>query len=300
MLSRIADSLYWMSRHLERAGNTSRLLEINLIYLLEAEDALPVSAQWKPLLAITSTEAAYEKCFGSPEITAHRVVQFMTSERSNPNSIRSSLRLARENARVVRDRISKEMWESMNESWLQFDRQLSAPIEPQRAASLYAAVRDSVARFHGLTSNTMMRGEGWAFYLLGTILERADMTARIARREVPPALAGRQHGRLATRLLSVGGAAEVAVGLRGVPPQVPGRHAAGRRGRVCDLRARLSAVAGASRSIAWRRPCARSGRETPRGRRVRRWAACARRCTRRRRKTSFTAGCTNSSKSFSN
>ena len=179
MLSRIADSLYWMSRHLERAGNTSRLLEINLIYLLEAEDALPVSAQWKPLLAITSTEAAYEKCFGSPEITAHRVVQFMTSERSNPNSIRSSLRLARENARVVRDRISKEMWESMNESWLQFDRQLSAPVVPERAASLYAAVRASVARFHGLTSNTMMRGEGWAFYLLGTVLERADMTARI-------------------------------------------------------------------------------------------------------------------------
>jgi len=116
VLSRIADSIYWMSRYLERAGNTARLLEINLTYLLEAEDALPVATQWKPLLAITASEAAYAQAAGSDAITAGRVVQFMTGERSNPNSIRSSLRLARENARVVRDRISKEMWESMNET----------------------------------------------------------------------------------------------------------------------------------------------------------------------------------------
>ena len=179
MLSRIADSVYWMSRYLERAGNTARLIEINLLYLLEAEDALPVTAQWKPLLSITVSEEAYAQCYDGAAITAHKVIQFMTQERKNPNGIRTSLRLARENARVVRDRISMEMWEAMNELWLQVDRQLATPLVPERAASVYATVRNGVARFHGLTANTMMRGEGWGFYLLGTLLERADMTARI-------------------------------------------------------------------------------------------------------------------------
>jgi uncharacterized alpha-E superfamily protein len=179
VLSRIADSLYWMSRYLERAGDTARLIEINLLYLLEAEDALSPAAQWGPLLSINSSEEAYATCYPGAEITAHKMIQFMTQERSNPNAIRSSLRLARENARVVRDRISKEMWEAMNELWLQMDRQLQSPLLPERAARVYAEVRNGVARFHGLTSNTMMRGEGWDFYLLGTFLERADMTARI-------------------------------------------------------------------------------------------------------------------------
>ncbi len=178
MLSRMADALYWMSRYLERAGNTARLVEINLLYLLEAEDALPASAQWRPLLSITASEDAFAACYPEASITAHKVIQFMTLERSNPNAIRSSLRMARENARVVRDRISKEMWEAMNELWLSVDRQLAGPLVPERAAALYADVRNGVARFHGLTSNTMMRGEGWGFYLLGIFLERADMTAR--------------------------------------------------------------------------------------------------------------------------
>ena len=179
MLSRIADSLYWMSRYLERAGNTARLIEINLLYLLEAEDALSPAAQWRPLLSINGSEEPFAQCYPGAEITAHKMIQFMTQERSNPNAIRTSLRLARENARVVRDRISKEMWEAMNELWLQMDRQLQAPLLPERAAGIYAEVRNGVARFHGMTSNTMMRGEGWGFYGLGTFLERADMTARI-------------------------------------------------------------------------------------------------------------------------
>jgi uncharacterized alpha-E superfamily protein len=179
VLSRIADSLYWMSRYLERAGNTARLIEINLLYLLEAEDALSPAAQWRPLLSINGSEEPFAQCYPGAEITAHKMIQFMTQERSNPNAIRTSLRLARENARVVRDRISKEMWEAMNELWLQMDRQLQSSLLPERAAGIYAEVRNGVARFHGLTSNTMMRGEGWGFYLLGTFLERADMTARI-------------------------------------------------------------------------------------------------------------------------
>jgi uncharacterized alpha-E superfamily protein len=179
LLSRIADSLYWMSRYLERAGNTARLIEINLLHLLEAEDALPEAAQWKPLLSITGSEDLYAQCTQGAAITAPRMIEFMTLERANPNAIRTSLRAARENARVVRDRISKEMWEALNELWFELEHYTSAPLLPERAAPLYAEVRKGVARFHGLTSNTMMRGQGWGFYLLGTFLERADMTARI-------------------------------------------------------------------------------------------------------------------------
>lgn len=179
MLSRIADCVYWMSRHLERAGNTARLVEINLIHLVEAEDALPEAAQWKPLLSIGGNEETFAACYDGAPITAERTIRFITEERSNPSSIRSSLRLARENARVVRDRISKEMWEAINEMWLDLGRELDNPVAARRSPALYAEVRRGVARFHGLTASTMMRGKAFGFYLLGTMIERADMSARL-------------------------------------------------------------------------------------------------------------------------
>lgn len=179
MLSRIADSLYWMSRHLERVDNTARLIEINLLYLVEAEDVLSPAAQWQPLLSISASEDAFREGYDGAEINAHKVIHYLTQEHSNPNSIRSSLRQARENARIVRDRISREMWEAMNELWLYVDEHLKTPLPLERAASFYAHVRNQVARFHGLTVSTMMRGEAYGFYLLGTFIERADMTARI-------------------------------------------------------------------------------------------------------------------------
>lgn len=179
MLSRIADSLFWMSRYLERAGNTSRLLEINLRHMIEAEDDLSEEAQWRPLLAITASQGLYEEIYGDADVTGHKIVQFLTRERRNSNAILSSLRLARENARVVRDRISSEMWEAINQLWLTCDQALLKPIASERAPALFNDVRDGVARFHGFSVGTMTRGEAFCFYLLGTFIERADMTARI-------------------------------------------------------------------------------------------------------------------------
>ncbi|MEO8602257.1 MAG: alpha-E domain-containing protein [bacterium] len=178
MLSRIADSLFWMSRYLERVGNTARLVEINLVHLLEAEDALPEAAQWKPILSIGCSEEGYKARYEDGDVTASRTIQFMTRERSNPNAIRTSLRLARENARVVRDRISNEMWEAINDMWLRIDRVLEGGAGTERAPSLFAEVRNGVARFHGISVGTMMRGEAFGFYLLGTCVERADGSFR--------------------------------------------------------------------------------------------------------------------------
>lgn len=179
MLSRIADSLYWMARYLERVDNTARLIEINLLHLLEVDDAIAATAHWRPLLGISSSFEGYSELYPDGEISGGRVIRFMTQERTNPNSIRSSLRTARDNARVVRDRISKEMWEIMNELWLKAQPYLDRPDAPEAMVQFCRFVRSEVARFHGVTVSTMLRGEAFGFYHLGTFMERADMTARI-------------------------------------------------------------------------------------------------------------------------
>jgi uncharacterized alpha-E superfamily protein len=178
MLSRIAESLYWMSRYLERVDSTARLIEINLIYMLEAETRLSEATEWRPLLAISGQEDSYKKTNGD-EITAKRAIDFLARDARHSGSVRSSLRLARENARVVRDRISRDMWECVNDAWLKSDALLRSPLAAEKAAAFCRTLRSEVARFHGLTVSTMMRGEAFGFYLLGFFLERSDMTARI-------------------------------------------------------------------------------------------------------------------------
>lgn len=179
MLSRIADSMYWMARYLDRAGETARLMEINLLYLVEAEEDMGDEDKWRPILQITSSEPFYIELYGDDIINTTRVLQFISGGRSNPSSIRTCLRLFRENARVARDRISKEMWEAVNEIWMNFDERLKGSLTAERAGALFAELRNQVARFHGLAASTMMRGEAYAFYQLGGCFERADMTARI-------------------------------------------------------------------------------------------------------------------------
>ena len=140
MLSRIADSLYWMSRYLERVDSTARLVEINLLHLVEAESAITEAGEWRPLLVICGHEAAFPEVVGK-EMTSSRVIEFITRERRNPGSVRHSLRLARENARVVRDRISKEMWEVMNELWLRSEPSLTSPMSPDRWRCSFTSTR---------------------------------------------------------------------------------------------------------------------------------------------------------------
>lgn len=179
MLSRIADSMYWMARYLERAGETARLMEINLLYLVEAEEDMGEEDRWRPILQITSSEPLYGEQYEDGYVTTPRVLQFIAAGRTNPSAIRTCLRLFRENARVARDRISKEMWEAVNEIWMEFNERLKGPLTSERASSLFVDLRNQVARFNGLVASTMMRGEAYAFYQLGGCLERADMTARI-------------------------------------------------------------------------------------------------------------------------
>ena len=179
MLSRIGESLYWMTRNLERADNTARILDINVVYMLEEDEGTTEEAQWKPLLNIVDAPDLYTKRHPDGGIGVQRVIHFLTQEKAYHSSLYNSLRLARENARVARDRISNEMWEAINQLWLQVDKHLATTLLPWRAAEFYAYVHREVAMFFGLAQGTMMRGEAYGFTVLGSLQERADMTARI-------------------------------------------------------------------------------------------------------------------------
>jgi uncharacterized alpha-E superfamily protein len=175
MLSRVADSIYWMSRYVERAENVARIISVNLNLSLD----MPGEAgqQWWPLVVITGDEAQFRRRVETT--TKESVVQFLTFDKENPNSILSCLRAARENARSVREVISAEMWEHINKSYLSIrdggtlDEVLDNPY------AFFERVSVSGQQFLGVTDATMTHGEAWHFCQLGRMLERADKTSRI-------------------------------------------------------------------------------------------------------------------------
>jgi uncharacterized alpha-E superfamily protein len=175
MLSRVADSIYWMSRYIERAENVARFIDVNLNLMLD----LPLDSgqQWQPLVDITGDSHEFLERYGAP--SPHNVIQFLTFDADNVNSIVSCLRAARENARSVREIISSEMWEQLNESYLMVNdaaRHGASLTDPQ---DLFASVKMASHEFAGVTDATMTHGEGWHFCQLGRMLERADKTSRI-------------------------------------------------------------------------------------------------------------------------
>lgn len=179
MLSRIAESLYWMARHLERADNTARILDINLVHMLESDEGISEEMRWRPLMAILDADQAFRRVYPDSRVTIQRVIHLLTQDRANPGSILNSLEQARENARAVRDRISIPMWETLNAFWLTADQHLTATLPPWRAAEFFSYVHREVACFFGLGQSTMMRGQSYGFTALGSLHERADMSARI-------------------------------------------------------------------------------------------------------------------------
>jgi uncharacterized alpha-E superfamily protein len=175
MLSRVAESMYWMSRYIERAENVARFVDVNLTLMLDLPNGSP--QQWKPLVDITADTQEFLDRYGTPN--EQNVIRFLTFDNENVNSIVSCLRAARENARTVREAISSEMWEQLNESYLMVSdaaRHGGYPADPQE---LFASVKMASHLFAGVTDATMTHGEGWHFCQLGRMLERADKTSRI-------------------------------------------------------------------------------------------------------------------------
>ncbi|MFO1501794.1 MAG: alpha-E domain-containing protein [Verrucomicrobiota bacterium] len=175
MLSRVADSIYWMSRYVERAESVARFIEVSLQLMLDAP--LGQDQQWQPLVDTTGDQEEFAKRLG--KASQENVIQFLTFDTQNPNSIFSCIRGARENARSVRDVISSEMWLQLNKFYLMVksasedERGLHSPAE------FFEEVRLASQLFTGITDATMSHGEPWHFCRLGRKLERADKTSRI-------------------------------------------------------------------------------------------------------------------------
>jgi uncharacterized alpha-E superfamily protein len=175
MLSRVADSVYWMSRYIERAENVARFVDVTLNLMLDLPDRS--SAQWRPLVDITGDTETFTARYG--DATQRNVIQFLTFDPDNINSILSCLRAARENARSVREVISSEMWEQLNQSYLMVSAAAATRGYLTDLQELFASVKLGSQVFAGVTDATMTHGEGWHFCQLGQKLERADKTSRI-------------------------------------------------------------------------------------------------------------------------
>ena len=175
MLSRVANSIYWMSRYMERAENVARFINVNLNLILDLPQEF--REQWAPLVNITGDREEFSERY--EEATRENVLHFLTFDRENPNSILSCVRNARENARSVREIISSEMWEQANLSYLLVKDAAARNALAENAHDFYTAVKMASHLFDGITEATMSHGEAWHFLQTGELLERADKTSRI-------------------------------------------------------------------------------------------------------------------------
>lgn len=179
MLSRAADSCFWLSRYIERAESSARILDVNIQLVLDSEDQNGNSADdlWSPILSTLEEQELFQSQHG--ELNGDDVMEFVTFEKSNSNSILSSVTFARENARTVREQISSEMWEQLNRVYLYLQSHAAHAAFRESPIGFYRSLVDQFHSFQGITDATMTHGEGWHFLQAGKYLERADSTSRV-------------------------------------------------------------------------------------------------------------------------
>ncbi|MEW5975233.1 MAG: alpha-E domain-containing protein [Acidobacteriota bacterium] len=175
MLSRVADSIYWMSRYIERAENVARFIDVNLHLMLDLPSGF--DDQWHPLVSTTGDHDIFEERYGPA--SRKNVIEFLTFDRANLNSIISCARAARENARSVREIISSEMWEQVNKLYLTVNEEAADGWTIEELHDFFTQIKLAGHLFAGITDATMSHGEAWSFVHLGRMLERADKTSRI-------------------------------------------------------------------------------------------------------------------------
>lgn len=175
MLSRVADSIYWLNRYVERAENIARFVDVNQNLLLDSPSGL--AQQWQPLILTTGDLPLFQERYG--EITEKNVIQFLTFDSEYPNSILSCFISARENARSVREIISSEMWEQVNFAYMMVKDAANKQLNRSELPEFFQEVKMAGHLFAGIMNATMSHNEGWHFGQLGRLLERADKTSRI-------------------------------------------------------------------------------------------------------------------------
>lgn len=179
MLSRVANSLFWMSRYIERADNTARLVDVNLQLLLDQRtlDANALAGHWMPIIQSTGDEELFNQLHR--QASGENVTEFLIFNRENGNSLVSSVAQARENARMVRDQITVEFWEELNQLYLFLHSPKARKLWRSSPYEFFQQIKDTSLLLQGLSDSATMRNEGWYFLQVGRYLERADKTSRI-------------------------------------------------------------------------------------------------------------------------
>jgi uncharacterized alpha-E superfamily protein len=178
MISRVADSCFWLLRYIERAESCARLASVNRMLVLDAEHDR--SERWKPVIVVLGEQARFEELVGKERYHDDDDAEdYLTWNQKNSVSIRSSLYWARENARMIREVISREMWETLNTSWQWFTSKAAQREYKKDRSQFYRRIRSLCAEFMGTSDSTMLHEEPLDFMLLGMALERANQTTRL-------------------------------------------------------------------------------------------------------------------------
>jgi uncharacterized alpha-E superfamily protein len=177
MLSRTADHLFWMARYMERAENTARMLDVNYQTSLLPQSADRAEQGWRGMLSISELTPAF--LAKHSEVNERNVMDFMVRDEANASSIGACLRAARENARAVRGALTTEVWETQNQTWLEFLRMVSGGRFRRDPGEFFEWVKFRSHLSRGVTVGTMLQDEALHFLRIGTFLERADNTARL-------------------------------------------------------------------------------------------------------------------------
>lgn len=176
MLSRVANHIYWLGRYLERAENYARFIDVN--FNLMQDLPLDLKEQWQPLIAATGDLKSYLE--NHKAFSRDQVLFFLSFDENNPNSMINTIYHARENARIIRDSLSKETWEEVNELYYMIKHGAEKKMwKKEDPRTFFEQIKNQILLIYGIADNTVARTEGWFFRQLGQFLERADQTSRI-------------------------------------------------------------------------------------------------------------------------
>jgi len=177
MLSRTADSLYWLARYVERAENIARAVLVGHWMASMARSLGNPGNEWESTLIASGCAPGYRQKHA--EVTPSAVVDYLVRDPENPSSLISCIETARRNARAVRTALTVDMWNALNETWLRMREKLVLGFTPDQASEVLEWVKQRSQLFNGAYANTMLRNDAYYFTRLGTFLERADNTARL-------------------------------------------------------------------------------------------------------------------------
>lgn len=173
MLGKTAGGLFWMFRYLERSENTARLVEAGFRMALTRPDG----EEWSSVLQTAAATQSYAAKHDTVE--QGKVIDFLLRDTDNPSSVMSSIAQARQNARLVRTAITREVWEAVNDTYMQLKLRLARPVADRDLPEILSLIRQQSALVGGALHGSMLRNDVFDFARLGTFLERADNTARI-------------------------------------------------------------------------------------------------------------------------